>query len=59
MAKTNYYILVTQMGNPITTDYKLPIYWNYEIALEDAEKFGAEIKVIKISDLKSIIKDTK
>ena len=52
MAKTYYYILVNKNGNPINTDHKLPIYWNYEIAFDDARRFKAYIKKIRISELK-------
>lgn len=47
MAKTNYYILLNKNGNMITTDHKLPIYWNKSVALKDKEKFGAD-KIISI-----------
>jgi hypothetical protein len=57
MAKLNYYILVSRKGVPITTDHKLPIYWRYDIAEQDAVLFKAFIKIINIEKLKSIIED--
>jgi hypothetical protein len=56
MVQIYYYVLVTEKGNPITTDHKLPIYWNKKVAEEDAELFGAYLKRIRISDLMNIIK---
>jgi hypothetical protein len=56
MAKTYYYVLVTKDDNPITTDHKLPIYWNKEVAEKDAKLFNAKMKRIRISDLLDMIK---
>jgi hypothetical protein len=56
MAKTYYWILLNKKGNPITTDHKLPFYWNFKVAQKDAYIFKAyEIKRINIEDLQSFI----
>ena len=49
--KTYYYALVNKNGNLITTDCKVPIYWNEKIAIQEAIKFEAKIRRIKIADL--------
>lgn len=53
--KTYYYALVNENGNLITTDSKLPIYWNKEVAIKAGINFKAySIKKINIADLKLI-----
>ncbi len=53
--KTYYYVLVNKNGNFITTDHKLPIYWNKEVAISEGVEFEAySIKKIRISELKKI-----
>lgn len=47
-SKKEYYMLVNKNGNPITTDYKLPIYWLKGKANMDAKKFKANIVKVKI-----------
>ena len=55
--KTYYYALVNKNGNFLTTDGKLPIYWNKEIAIKEGIKFGAySIKKININELKTILR---
>jgi len=54
MAKIYYYILLTRQGNPLVKDCKLLIYWNKNIAIQEAIKFSAYPKKIKITDLKRI-----
>ena len=53
--KAYYYILVTKNGNPATHDYKLPIYWNKNVAIEDGIKFGNAVRRIRINELQKII----
>ncbi len=56
MAKKNHYVLLNKNGNMITTDHKLPIYWNKEVALKDKEIFGADKMVsIKMDGLKNLL----
>lgn len=58
MAKVYYYILVTKNGNPVVTDYKLPIYWNKQVAITERIKLcsdSVQIKKIRISDLLDMI----
>jgi hypothetical protein len=33
---------------PIVTDHKLPIYWRKDIALQDADKFGGNLKKVEM-----------
>ncbi len=42
------YCLVDDRGEFITTDAKLPIYWNRAVATEKAERFNARIQVVPI-----------
>ena len=53
--KVNYYVLVNENGNMIITDLKLPFYWNKEVAQEAAGLFRANIKPIRIDELKVLI----
>ena len=59
MAKKNCFILVNKNGNMITTDHKLPIYWNKSVALNDKEKFGADKLIsVRIDYLKNLLKQS-
>lgn len=58
--KKNYYAIVNKNGNLVTTDYKLPIYWNKQVAIQERIKRCGEsdrIKKIKIDDIKKLIKN--
>ena len=55
--KTYYYALVNKNGNLVTTDHKLPIYWNKEVAIKEGINFGVySIRKINITELKTILK---
>jgi hypothetical protein len=41
--------IIIAKTQPITTDYKLPIYWRKNIAERDAKKFGGTVKKVKMS----------
>lgn len=41
--------IIIAKTQPITTDYKLPIYWRKNIADRDAEKFGGTVKKVQMS----------
>lgn len=57
MAKKNCFILVNKNGNMITTDHKLPIYWNKKVALTEKERFKAhDVISIDISSIKNLFK---
>ena len=56
--KTLYYAIVNGNGNLITTDCKLPIYWNKEIAIMEKQKFlpdSGEIITLRIDDIKILL----
>ena len=59
MAKTYYYVLLTNKGQMITTDHKLPFYWNREVARKDAIRFNGNVRQIKISDVKELLHTIK
>lgn len=50
------YVLVNKNGNMITTDSKLPLYWNRYVAKDESKKFKAEIRELNINDLKGLLK---
>jgi len=55
----NCFIIVNKNGNMITTDHKLPIYWNKSVALKDKEKFGADKVIsVRIDYLKNLLKQS-
>lgn len=53
--KTNVYVLVSDKDNLILTDFKLPLYWNRNIANKDALIFDAKVKKLKLSELKRVM----
>ncbi len=54
--KVNYYALVTVRNKLIVTDGKLPVYWSKSVAKKAAERFGAKMIVIKISEFYKLLK---
>jgi hypothetical protein len=60
MAKTYYYAIVNKNGNLVTTDHKLPFYWNKNVVIQDRIKLCGDsdrIVPIKIEDIKKLLKD--
>ena len=62
MAKTYYYAIVNKNGNLVTTDHKLPFYWNKEVVIRDRIQLCGDserIVRVKIEDIIKLLEKAK